>query len=216
MKKKGFELSLNTLVELIIAVIAITVVMIIIAAVVNVFTSPDKGEEYSLNGFMVLYTQLQRYEAEDGLGSEFDVSMHLADDFVIVGFPSGRTHFEGECNFGGVVEESFYLIDFRRYLNEVPIIEVFRPDTCMENKPCLCLCKQEFDQGRISCEKAATCVSFDDEHTKGIDFTGYNEGDVSCEIPLIYSQGGNIVNYCATRQSEGSGGGTWVFNPERC
>ena len=230
MKKKGFELSLNTLVELIIAIIAITVVMIIIAAVVNVFTSPDKGEEYSLNGFMVLYTQLQRYEAEDGLGSEFDVSMHLADDFVIVGFSSNMEGFtDARCNFASVVDElafesGFHPLDWAGNImfsdqfggGDFAELTFERPDTCMENKPCLCLCKQEFDQGRISCEKAATCVSFDDEHTKGIDFTGYNEGDVSCEIPLIYSQGGNIVNYCATRQSEGSGGGTWVFKPERC
>ena len=222
MKKKGFELSLNTLVELIIAVIAITVVIIIIAAVVNVFISSDKGEEYSLNGFMVLYTQIQQHEAEDGLGSEFDITMNLADDLVIVGFSNDDISISGRCAFSAVRMEALNSIrgiwNNRDMLIREPgtLVEVERPDTCMNNRPCLCLCKQEFGQGRISCEKAATCVSFDEEHTQEIDFRGYDKDDVSCEIPLIYSQGGNIVNYCAIRQSEGSEGGTWVFKPERC
>lgn len=211
------------MVELIIAVIAITVVLIIVATVVSVFTSSDKGEEYSLNGFFSVYTQLNQHEANDNLGDEFDISMHLADEFVIVGFSSNDNKIEGRCTFGDVRRKalgSFEGIWNNRdmlYKEPGALIEVTRPDTCMDKRPCLCLCKQEFAQGRISCERAATCISFDEEHTREMDFSGYEDEDVSCDIPLIYSeQGRSTVSYCARRVSEDSDDGPWVFGPERC
>lgn len=205
------------MVELIIAVLAIIVVTTIIATVVGVFTSPHMEEEYSISGFMALYTQLEQYEADRDMGDSFNIDIQMAGELVIVGFSPDDSQIARSCNLQSVVDEAEGWTNIGPFSKETAEIRLHKPETCMANRPCLCLCKQEFSDESISCEKAAVCLPFDEEHNKGIEFDGYEEEGVSCEIPLIYSQKGeSIASYCVKRVEEGSDGGTWEFHPGNC
>ncbi len=201
--KKGIDISLNTFVELILAVIAIIVLNVIIFAVINIYTSQGSEEEYSINGLIALQKNIEQYEKED-FGDKFTVNTYVEDDMVMVAFPRNKKKIEGECRNTAVVKDSRIINMFRSDTIE---LEVERPDTCDSNLPCLCLCEEDFSDNRISCEKASICSSFSGESNRNLDFKGHE----TCDIPLIYPSSGQIAKYCAKKQDDG-----WTFVPESC
>ncbi len=223
MTKKAFEISLNTIVELVLAVMGIFAVTIIVLTVISVFYSSGEDERYQIQGFKALYTKISENERRDVQEPEFGLNTYLTEDFVIVAFSKNEESIEGECNYGSVIgsaRRGLADLPFADHVRRVPFLSdditelsVDRPDTCRNDYPCLCLCRQEFTDGKISCHGTSYCIPFREEHTKDISFEAYVSDDIYCEIPLVYApERGSITDYCVRRNDDGS----LTFVPEIC
>ncbi|MFP4402891.1 MAG: hypothetical protein ACLFPJ_00890 [Candidatus Woesearchaeota archaeon] len=201
-KKASLNISLETLVGIIIAVIAIVFIYSIISSLILTFTKEDRLQ---MDNFYNLRNLLENQQ------TDVNFFGFVKKDYVILGFNKYQRTLTGECQnywFGTkLLSTKVKSADFsirRDYLK------------CPLEFPCICLCKLELNSHTADCFDHGICLPLTSENTKDIKFSGFKgkKGkykEESCNIPLIYTGGDYVVNYCLVESDD-----KIIFEPGDC
>ncbi|MGM5481866.1 MAG: hypothetical protein ACQESF_00240 [Nanobdellota archaeon] len=193
MNKRGFELSLHAVVDLVLAAMAIVAITSIISVVLFSLYSEENNAQDS--GFLRIKDAIERNEAS-GIESEKKPAIgFLKDNFIFVAFSKGEDNIEGVCTHKGLKEKTdkgpFAILS---HVSEDILIKANRPEKCdpQKNPACLCLCKFKRDatgEVNLNCVEGM-CYIFRDN--PDLQF----EGGENCDTPIIYRNDNDLYNYC--------------------
>ncbi|MFW6449479.1 MAG: hypothetical protein ACOCZ6_00365 [Nanoarchaeota archaeon] len=187
--KKGFELSLHAVVDLVLAAMAIIAITTIIAGVLAVLYSEE--EQGQKSGVIQIISKIEQNEPEVN-EETIPITGYLKDNFMIVAFSANAQEVSGECQYGEVhLEQASGVITGGEKAN----MNIERPEKCdTDDKPaCLCLCKYEeggwFSDFNVNCVEGQ-CYPF--RENDNLEFKG---GKDHCPLPVIFPNKGNIYSY---------------------
>lgn len=122
-KKADIELSLNQIIGIVLAMMALIVIFTLISSLYNIFTDTEK-ERGVENGFYEIVSFIQSAKA----GDNKTVPVMLTDDYAIVGFNRAQGAVEGECAPPSSPKD----LDFSITRELVK---------CPKDSSCICMCK---------------------------------------------------------------------------
>lgn len=204
--KKGFELSLHAVVDLVLAAMALVVVMLIISTVL--FALYSEAEAGQKSGFKNIISSIENNE-KAGVETEMKpVYGYLKEEFIFVGFSKGEKEISGKCTHESLYDYWYSDLNPANWgNNEVNVISE-RPDKCgTEDEPaCLCLCKMKWvkDSVKANCVEGM-CYPFRDY--PDLEF----RGGENCDVPIMYRNEQDLYNYCLKWEND-----YIKFQPHEC
>ncbi|MBN2457967.1 hypothetical protein JXB31_02440 [Candidatus Woesearchaeota archaeon] len=170
-KRGDMSLSLNTVIGLVLAVMALLAISAFISGLFDVFIDREK-EGGVMKGFMEFYSSVESLKT----GESTELNLQLSSDYVVVGFNPGVRTLEGECR------EPMFPRTIKLQITRDVI-------HCPMDEPCICLCSAQkiswiyrvakpFEY--INCENAV-CKHYTED--KQMSFMN-PEG---CDMPLVFS-----------------------------
>jgi len=172
-KRASLSISLETIIGLVLAVIAIVAISTLIGGLFDIFIDKEK-EKGVEDGFL----WLSRVIADQNANFPAKNNIQLDKDVVIVGFNPGDGEIRGHCNKNQIPRD----IDLA--ISRDPI-------KCPNKYPCLCLCQADFSSWSfgqskfdyIDCQNAICTVYKDDDTIK----TRFKP-TFGCTIPLLFNR----------------------------
>ncbi|MFW5991438.1 MAG: hypothetical protein ACOCQX_04365 [Candidatus Nanoarchaeia archaeon] len=192
--KKGFELSLHAVVDLVLAAMAIIAITTIIAGVLVVLYSEE--EQGQKSGVIQIISKIEQNEPEVKEDT-IPVTGYLKDNFMMVAFSKDVNEIEGECQYGELHYHQINTMHGDKTTmtgGEKADMNIERPEKCDtgDEPACLCLCKYEegwlFSDFNVNCVEGE-CYPF--RENEGLEFKGGED----CDLPVIFPNKGNMYRY---------------------
>ena len=176
-KKGDIDLSLETVIGLVLAAIAIVAILTLIVGLFRIFTQRDEGTTIE-EKFIAFANKLESMGAPDGTTEP----LQLYSDVAIVGFSQNAKTLDGTCGEPTLPRT-------------IDLLITRDPIKCPLESSCLCLCKAQkiswvpWNSGRdeyINCNNAMCRLYSGDKIV--------NFGTVSgCSIPIMFNDGPTTV-----------------------
>lgn len=206
--KKGFELSLHAVVDLVLAAMAIIAVTLIITTVIFALYSEEENAQKS--GLLNLVNSITQNEKAGVQTSMKPAIGYLKEDFVIIAFSEGQKEVKGVCKYNSLFDQVHSSPSILGSTGQKVELVAQRPDKCdPENNPaCVCVCKFKKNPPYDAMANCVEGMCYPFREHKNLKFKGIG---AECEIPLIYRNDNELYNYCIKWEGE-----SIVFEPKPC